>query len=144
MNEHSHHHGDHGASPDAASAIDPVCGMQVQKSADGGEQLVGILQLRAMADAFELAVPGAYNAIGQFARHRRMAEIQQLHKVVEPVETLFVVDSEKRLLGTVALAVVTIGVVFVVGLRTKSPTVLRAIRRMIRMTPTRHAAPMDT
>ena len=35
----------------------------------------------------------------------------------------------KRLLGTVALAVVTIGVVFVVGLRTKSPTVLRAIRR---------------
>jgi len=34
MNEHSHHHGDHGASPDAASAIDPVCGMQVQKSAD--------------------------------------------------------------------------------------------------------------
>ena len=34
MNEHSHHNGDHGASPGSASAIDPVCGMEVQKSAD--------------------------------------------------------------------------------------------------------------
>ncbi len=35
----------------------------------------------------------------------------------------------KRLLGTVALAAITIGLVFLLGLRTKSPTVLRAIRR---------------
>ena len=35
----------------------------------------------------------------------------------------------KRFLGTVLLAVATVGVAFVVGLRTKSRTVLRAIRR---------------
>ena len=34
MTEHSHHHGDHGASPNSTSAIDPVCGMQVKKSDD--------------------------------------------------------------------------------------------------------------
>ncbi len=38
----------------------------------------------------------------------------------------------KRVLGTLALAAAAIGVVFVTGLRRKSPMVLRAIRRMNR------------
>ena len=34
MTEHSHHHKAHSASPDSASATDPVCGMQVKTGAD--------------------------------------------------------------------------------------------------------------